>query len=99
MAPLMVVLAVAPVLVVVSLLAVAVLMMTPALVALVAARRFGPGAQKAGLSSRVWPGRWSSHGAGPRGAGGVGSAVAGSAAGPRSAALDLGVADLPGDGI
>ncbi len=98
-APLMVVALVTPLVVVLSLLLVAVLM-TPALVALVAQRRFhSAGAQEgrflcfeSGVVSRLY-------GACVGGDGRVHATVADTAAGVDLAAADLGVADLPGDGV
>jgi hypothetical protein len=96
LAPLIVIFAVTPVIVLVALLIVAALM-TPALVALVAERRFPHLERKRGGSLlfsllwsagstllAVWP--WC-----------VAAAVAGAAADPGAAAADLGLADLPGD--
>jgi uncharacterized protein involved in cysteine biosynthesis len=97
--PLIVIFAVTPLIVLTSLLLVA-LMMAPALTALVAEKRFpelerkqgGFDAGGFGLVAAVNP-------AGPAGAGGVDSLVADPAIDSDLAAIDLGLADLPRDGI
>jgi hypothetical protein len=98
-APLIVIFTVTPLIVVVSLVVVAVAM-TPALVSLVAERRFATLERKKGgsllMSLAVVAGLAA---AGAGGAGGVHSAVAGSAAGAGAAAVDLGLAHLPRDGL
>jgi hypothetical protein len=93
----MVILAVTPVLVVFSLLAVA-LLMTPALVALVAQRRFPISNRKkvAHSGARVVTGLQLFGGSCT---GSVCAIVAGAAFGAGTAAVDLGLADLPCDGV
>ncbi len=99
LAPLIVIFAVTPAIVVLSLLVVAVLM-TPTLVSLVAERRFPLLERKKGGSlvvSLLWS--LGSTLAGGDCAGGVHSTLAGAAAHFDPAAADLGLAHLPGDGV
>ena len=99
LAPLIVVFAVTPLIVLMSLLVVA-LLMTPALVTMVAERRFAQLERKRGGSLAGEPVLVAGlHAAGAGRLAGVDSAVADSPADPDPAAADLGLADLPGHGL